>query len=51
MVIEIVKINSKDACPTCGEDNMDQLVWVDDLTVQCNTCGERYNPLYIGKAA
>ena len=32
-------------CPTCGEDDMDALVWDDDAEgVTCTTCGTHYVP-------
>ncbi|MBM4020578.1 MAG: hypothetical protein FJ288_20045 [Planctomycetes bacterium] len=33
-----------DACPGCGERNVDNLVWQDDQTVKCTTCGKQYMP-------
>jgi len=33
-----------DACPGCGERRADSLVWQDDQTVKCTTCGKRYAP-------
>ena len=33
------------ACPGCGERNVDNLVWQDDgETVRCTTCGKQYTP-------
>jgi len=32
------------ACPRCGERNQDNLVWQDDETVKCTTCGNQYTP-------
>ena len=32
------------ACPQCGERNIDLLVWINDETVACYTCGNKYNP-------
>ena len=32
------------ACPCCGEDRMDWLVWDEDEMVNCKTCGEVYEP-------
>ena len=32
------------ACPVCGEDDMDKLVWIDDEQVCCNNCGMVYRP-------
>jgi hypothetical protein len=34
----------EDACPKCGEQNVDRLVWIDDDNVRCGTCGKRYRP-------
>jgi hypothetical protein len=31
-------------CPECHEWCMDLLVWVDDETVECQTCKNRYQP-------
>lgn len=31
-------------CPHCGEDRTDFLVWLDDETVQCASCGHMYQP-------
>lgn len=39
---ECVTENSK--CPCCGERRMDWLVWQDDDTVKCATCGTVYDP-------
>jgi len=33
-----------DACPKCRERNVDNLVWQDDKTVKCSTCGKQYTP-------
>jgi hypothetical protein len=33
-----------DACPKCRERNVDNLVWQDDKTVKCSTCGSQYTP-------
>jgi len=33
-----------DACPKCGERNVDNLVWQDDGKVKCTTCGKQYTP-------
>ncbi|GIW78793.1 MAG: hypothetical protein KatS3mg105_0600 [Gemmatales bacterium] len=32
------------ACPRCGEDDIDRLVWVDDDLVRCESCGTIYDP-------
>lgn len=34
-----------DACPVCGERDIDRLVWIDDDTVRCTMCGTEYDPL------
>ena len=35
-----------DACPGCGERNVDNLVWQKDgVHVKCTTCGKQYTPL------
>jgi hypothetical protein len=31
-------------CPQCGERCLDKLVWQDDETVKCTTCGKQYTP-------
>jgi len=30
------------ACPHCGETHQDKLVWQDDETIECASCGTRY---------
>jgi uncharacterized Zn finger protein len=32
------------ACPRCGEDAIDSLVWIDDEQVRCDRCGTVYAP-------
>jgi rubredoxin len=32
------------ACPSCGEDDIDSLVWIDDDKVRCDSCGTVYDP-------
>lgn len=32
------------ACPRCGEDDIDALVWIDDDQVRCDSCGTVYDP-------
>ena len=32
------------ACPDCGESNHDHLLWHEDDTLTCQTCGTRFNP-------
>ena len=31
-------------CPGCGERRADRLVWQDDDSVLCTTCGKTYQP-------
>lgn len=39
------RVSPEDACPECGEDRADQLVWDDDCTfVTCAMCGTVYMP-------
>jgi predicted RNA-binding Zn-ribbon protein involved in translation (DUF1610 family) len=35
-----------DACPACGERDVDRLVWIgtDGDRVRCATCGTEYDP-------
>lgn len=37
-------VDDEDACPGCGERKVDWLAWIDDVRVQCATCGEMYFP-------
>jgi len=30
-------------CPRCGETHQDKLVWQDDETIECASCGTRYD--------
>jgi len=32
------------ACPQCGEDDIDRLVWIDDERVRCACCGTVFHP-------
>ncbi len=32
------RVEKEDACP-CGEDHMDNLIWIDDERIKCATCG------------
>lgn len=32
------------ACPDCGERNMDQLIWIGDDRVACQSCRTVYDP-------
>jgi hypothetical protein len=38
------EVAETDACPGCGERNVDNLVWQDDRAVKCSTCGKQYTP-------
>jgi hypothetical protein len=38
------RVAADDACPRCGEDQTDLLVWLDDDRVRCFTCGTVYQP-------
>ena len=38
------RVAPADACPECGEDRMDWLVWVTYSAVRCNMCGAVYCP-------
>jgi hypothetical protein len=29
-------------CPDCGENRIDWLIWLDDETVECQSCGMMY---------
>ena len=31
-------------CPDCGESDHDHLLWHEDDTLTCQTCGTRFNP-------
>jgi hypothetical protein len=31
-------------CPTCHNQNVDELVWLDDETVKCTRCLTEYQP-------
>ena len=35
-------VAAADACPACGEREMDLLVWFDDDRVRCMNCGTEY---------
>jgi formylmethanofuran dehydrogenase subunit E len=38
------EVSERDACPKCGERNVDNLVWQDDGKVKCTNCGTLYEP-------
>ena len=37
-------VDAEDACPGCGERDMDRLVWLEDGFVRCTICGRKYSP-------
>lgn len=37
-------VQPEDACPNCGERVCDELVWLDDERVECQTCKTVYQP-------
>ncbi|MEX1230841.1 MAG: hypothetical protein WEB58_11420 [Planctomycetaceae bacterium] len=37
-------VPSDAGCPKCGERDVDQLVWLDDESVQCSRCRTTYRP-------
>ena len=40
-----LKVDSvQHACPYCGEDQLDELVWLNDGAVECQSCGRLYRP-------
>ena len=39
---ELVEVEN--ACPSCGERRIDWLVWIDDESVECQTCKTIYKP-------
>ena len=43
-------VAARDACPGCGERDMDLLVWFDDDRVGYMTCGTEYAPTGTKKA-
>jgi rubredoxin len=32
------------ACPQCGERRLDYLIWNEEEQVECQTCGQVYDP-------
>ena len=54
MMSEDRVLNQEDACPECGEDRVDWLVWNnstdDDETVTCQSCQMVYVPPTYGTA-
>ena len=39
-------VHPEDGCPTCGQHDADELVWLDDDSerVECQRCGTIYAP-------
>ena len=37
-------VRLEDACPQCGERDCDELVWLDDEQVECQSCQTVYRP-------
>lgn len=37
-------VDPRFACPNCGESDCDELEWVSESEVVCNTCGTLYEP-------
>ena len=35
-------VHMHQACPLCGERRVEQLVWLDDVLVQCQICFTEY---------
>ena len=38
------RVDAAFGCPKCGERHVDALIWIDDETVACQTCGRQYQP-------
>jgi DNA-directed RNA polymerase subunit RPC12/RpoP len=38
------RVDPTDACPRCGADDQDLLIWLDDRVVECVLCGTKYEP-------
>ena len=36
-------------CPSCGESDLDRLIWADDERVTCASCGREYRPQEQGR--
>jgi len=36
------RVTDECGCPDCGETHTDALIWQDDETIRCATCGTRY---------
>ena len=37
-------VRPEDGCPKCGQRECDELVWLDDEQVQCQSCKTIYRP-------
>jgi hypothetical protein len=35
-------VGPAEECPSCGECDADRLVWQDDESIICQSCGRRY---------
>ena len=36
------RVSADEQCPNCHENRMDYLVWQDDETIKCASCGCEY---------
>jgi len=39
---DAVTVDDGFGCPDCGERRVDWLPWIDDDTIECQTCGAQY---------
>ncbi|MCB9854644.1 MAG: hypothetical protein H6818_03075 [Phycisphaerales bacterium] len=39
------RVGPENACPSCGEREINRLVWNEEDQVECTTCGHVYDPL------
>jgi len=37
-------VDPGEQCPDCDECRVDFLIWLDEETVECQTCGRQYSP-------
>jgi hypothetical protein len=44
LILADERVSEDDRCPCCHEDRVDWLVWVNDLDVRCESCGNVYDP-------
>lgn len=35
-------VDDKYRCPSCGENRLDWLIWIEGDTVRCEACGQEY---------